>query len=402
MNLFDHQKSLVLNSPDKHALIWETGTGKTYASLALIQKKKLLTFLVICPKGLVQKWEKEVLEFGIVNQVYRIISKEQFKIHMKELPPFDAVIVDEAHYFFGTTSALMKSLREYFKKWDTKYRYFLSGTPYRSSPMDIYIMCALLGKKLPYWEFHNEFFYTVQMGSRSVPVVKTGIQHRIAELVHSVGSIVKLEECVDMPPELYTEDIVEPTKEQKDAIALLEGILPVTRYTAEHQIAGGTLKGNEYEPSTFYASNKLAKLKDRVASIDRTIVVCRYNNEIEYLQEELKSVGKRIEVIRGSTENREDLLKSLDNEDRYILIVNAKISEGWELTSCSHMIFYSYDFELKNYIQMFGRLRRLNKPRPVMYISIMVKDTIDMAVWASLKNKQDFHLAIYARSQMVL
>lgn len=402
MQLFDHQKELVKKSPDKHALIWETGTGKTYGALALIVEKKCTTFLVVCPKGLVAKWEYQIAEFGITGQIWKVMSKEQFKIHVKELLPYDAVIVDEAHYFFGTTSGLMKSLRWYFAKWETRYRYLLTGTPYRSTPMDIYVMCALLDHKLHYYEFQNKFFYSIRMGSRMIPQIKAGIQDEVAKIVHSVGSIVKLEDCIDMPPAIFAEDIVEATKEQKDAIAAMEGVLPVTRYTAEHQITGGTLKGNEYEQTSFYASNKLAKLKERLEGIDRCIVVCRYNNEIAYLADELKSSGKRIAVIQGSTDDREGLLAELGNEERYVLLVNAKISEGWELTSCSHMIFYSYDFELKNYTQMFGRLRRINEPRPAMYISIMVKDTVDEAVFRSLKNKEDFHIAIYARSRGVV
>lgn len=399
---YKHQRELAELNPDRHALVHEPGTGKTYASLMLAEQKNH-DVLVICPKGLVQKWENDLVEYGFPSGIkVHLISKEQFKIHVHELPRYSTVIVDEAHYFFGTKSGLMKSLRWYFDKHGVECRYLLTGTPYRSTPMDIYIMCALLGKKLHYYEFQNKFFYSIRMGSRMIPQIKKNIENDVAAVVVGVGSIVKLDECVDMPPEIFAEDVVAPTKEQKDAIENMDGILPVTRYTAEHQITGGTLKGNEYEQTSFYASNKLAKLKERLEGIDRCIVVCRYNNEIAYLADELKSSGKRIAVIQGSTDDREGLLAELGNEERYVLLVNAKISEGWELTSCSHMIFYSYDFELKNYTQMFGRLRRINEPRPAMYISIMVKDTVDEAVFRSLKNKEDFHIAIYARSRGVV
>lgn len=397
---YKHQSDLAALNPDRHALVHEPGTGKTYASLMLAEQKNQFV-LIICPKGLVQKWEQDLISYGFpVGLKVHLISKEQFKIHVRELPKYNTVIVDEAHYFFGTKSAMMKALRWYLDHHDVKCRYMLTGTPYRSTPMDIYIMCSLLGKKLHYYEFQNKFFYSIRMGSRMIPQIKKNIENEVAAVVVGVGSIVKLDECVDMPPEIFAEDIVAATKEQKDAIESMEGILPVTRYTAEHQITGGTLKGNEYEATSYYESNKLSKLRERLSGINRCIVVCRYNNEIEYLAEELKDTEKRIAVIRGSTEDREALLKSLGDEERYILIVNAKISEGWELTSCSHMIFYSYDFELKNYIQMKGRLRRLNEPRPAMYISIMVKDTVDEAVFRSLRSKQTFHIAIYAKGMV--
>ena len=176
MNLFNHQQQLVKRNPDRHALIWETGTGKTFGTLSLaIRKSKII--LIICPKGLVDKWNEDIKNFP--GPTYKVISKEQFKKFHKTLPWFECAIVDESHYFFGTKSGLMKSLKWYFENHKVKYRFLLTGTPYRSTPMDIYMMCYLLGNKLNYWSFQNEFFYSVRMGTRMIPMVKKGIEQKI-------------------------------------------------------------------------------------------------------------------------------------------------------------------------------------------------------------------------------
>ncbi len=394
ITLFNHQKSLLLRNPDRHALIWETGTGKTFGALSLANKKSKI-ILIICPKGLVDKWNEDIKNF--LGPTYKVISKEQFKKFHKTLPWFECVIVDESHYFFGTKSGLMKSLKWYFEHYNIKYRYLLTGTPYRSTPMDIYMMCYLLGNKLNYWSFQNEFFYSVRMGTRMIPMVKKGIEQKIADIVKSVGSIVKLDECIDMPESTFKEEYFEMTVEQIEAVNTLEDITPIVKYVKIHQITGGTLKGDEYNPPRTFKSNKTNRLLELVNEINRVIVTCRYNHEIEFLKSFLISEGKNVFVINGSTNNRHEILTNLSSMDKYVLIVNSAISEGWQMQNCNHMIFYSYDFQLKNYVQLLGRLRRIDKPRPVLYISLIVKDTIDEAVFNCIKNKNDFHLAIYCK-----
>jgi len=394
LKLFQHQMKLVTTAPDRHALIWETGSGKSYGAISLAVKKTK-KILIICPKGLVVKWKDDIKQFP--GQNFLILSKETFKRDHKTLPKYDCVIVDEAHYFFGTKSQLMKSLRWYLEHHDVPYRYFLSGTPYRSSPMDIYIMCTLLGKKLSYWSFQTKFFYQVRMGMRMVPVVKKGIEKDIADIVRSVGSIVRLEECIDMPEAMYREEYFPLTNEQKEAIKLLPDTNPIVRYTKIHQICGGTLKGNEYEESQRFEGAKIHRTIELAEEIERLIIVCRYNEEIDYLKEKLVAEGHTVRVINGAVENRHEILEELCKMTRYVLIVNASCCEGWQLQNCNHMIFYSYSFELKNKIQMEGRLRRIDAPRPVLYISLAVKDSIDEAVCQSLKNKESFHVEIYAK-----
>lgn len=400
MKLFAHQQKLLDRAPDRHALVWEVGTGKTIGALSLVVKKMQQTeeeVIIICPKGLVDKWKADIKAMDI--EAF-IISKEQFKIHHKTLPRFGCVLVDEAHYFFGTKSQLMKSLKWYLEHHSVPFRYFLTGTPYRSSPMDIYVMANLLGQKLSYWTFQSKFFYQIRMGARMVPMVRPNIEKDIATIVQSLGSIVKLEECIDMPPATYKEEYVGLTESQKQGIIELDDTTPIVRFTKIHQICGGSLKGDEYSPAKFFEAKKESQLIELCTDIDKTIVVCRYNYEIERLRDTLsRETGKDVRVITGEIDGstRHEILTELSGKNKYILLVNAAISEGWQLQNCSHMIFYSYGFELKNKIQMEGRIRRIDVPRPVCYISLIVRDTIDQAIYESLKNKESFHIEIYIK-----
>lgn len=397
MNLYKHQQQLLDINPQIWALVWSMGTGKTIGSLALANKN-CKSILIICPKGLKTSWERAVKNFPFeTGKSIEIITKETFRRDHKKLDRFECVICDECHHFLGTKSAMMKSLRWYLNAHKVNYRYFLTGTPYRSSPMDIYVLATLLGYKMDYLAFFNRFFYRIKMGHREVPMVKNGIEEEIAEIVNGLGNTVKLSDCIDMPPQTFREEYFELTKEQKEAIKMLDDVNPVVRYGRIHQICGGTIKGDEYTDDVLIKSSKEERLFEVIEELDKVIVVCRYNLEIEKLQDiaSKRFKDRKIAVINGSINNRQEILDELETHMKYVLFVNGACSEGWQLQSCSHMVFYSYDFSLKNKLQMEARITRIDAPRPTFYLSLICKDTIDQAVYETLGKHMDFHIAIY-------
>jgi len=395
LKLYPHQNKLLELNPKKHALIHEMGTGKTITSLELCIKNKQEP-LIICPKGLKKGWEETIKRYYPTLK-YVIYTKETFRRDYKKVSRYNCIIYDEIHYALGTKSAMMKTLRSYLSVHNPEFRYFLSGTVYRSSPFDVFMLCNLLDKKLDYWKFFHTYFYKIPMGNRMIPIVKKGIEEDIGKLARSVGSVLKLEECVDMPESIHSTENFKLNVKQIEAINLLEEVLPIVKYSKIHQICGGTLKGNEYEEDKIIGSPKADRLIELSVELNRMIVVCRYNNEIEYLKQLLENTGKYVKVINGSVDgsNRYDILKDLEQRDEYILLVNASVSEGWQLQNCCHMIFYSYSFELKNKLQMEGRLRRIDKPRPVFYLSLVCEKTIDEDVISALNKSESFHIEIY-------
>lgn len=396
ITLFNHQKKILQENPNNYLFIWEPGCGKTIGALSLVNKNNLSP-LIICPKGLVDMW-KETLQNLFPTIKYSIYSKETFRRDWKIIPAHNCVVVDEVHYHFGTKSGMMKSLLGYIKKHNPTHRYFLTGTPYRSSPNDAFVCSSLMGKPLNYYSFQSKFFFMMRLGHRLIPRPRDGMEKELAKVFHYFGSPVKLEECVDMPPAIYKKELFSLTKDQIKAIQTLDDQTAISRYTKIHQICGGTLKSDGYSDPQTFESLKKDRLLELVNNISKVIIVCRYNEEMNCLIKELNKAGYYTAFINGSVDNRHELLQSLEHLDRYVLLVNAKCSEGWELKSCSHMIFYSYDWELKNKIQMEGRIRRINNPRPVMYTSLVCEKSIDEEVVRSLDKKMDFHLSTYLES----
>ena len=70
----------------------------------------------------------------------------------------------------------------------------------------------------------------------------------------------------------------------------------------------------------------------------------------------------------------------------------------WRIISV--MVFYSYDFSLKNYIQIKGRIQRINNIKKNVYFSLVVKGTIDEDVFKCIQRKEDFDIEIYERTRL--
>lgn len=405
MKLYKHQREIVTQSPNKIALVWETGTGKSYAAIGLANAKKEPT-LYIVPKGLKPKWKRDLSTY---SQVYtQIVTKEEFRKLYKELPRYDTVVVDEAHYFFGSPKKVQmaRALHSYFKKHHVQHRYLLTATVYRSNPMDVYYMLQLLDRVPSYSSFTNTFFFSRQMYGRTFNVPRSGsrVAEELAAYARSAADIVKLQDCVDVPDQQFRLEMFTYHKEQKTELnkMQIEYMEPIVKYTQEHRICGGTLKAKGYEDDSTHVfhSKKIDRLLELVEENQKIIIVCRYNDEIEMLKDKLQGfTDRKIAYINGKVigEDRQKILDNFKDCDSYILLVNAAVSEGWELHRCPFMVFYSYDFSLKNYLQMIGRIKRINDLHKNVYISLIVKDSIDEAVYKNIvEKKMDFHVAIYA------
>jgi len=389
MKLYKHQQQLVDLNPDKHGLFWQCGTGKTLAAIELAKDKG--SALIVCPKSIKEQWEEQI-------DYWHVFTKEEFRKAWNKLPKYDCLIIDEAHYFSGIKSQMYKSLIKYVKKHNPQYIYLLTATPYLSTPFNIYCLASILGCNWSYQQFFNRFFTRVYMGSRLVPVIKTNIEPQIAKLVNTIGNTVKLQDCVDVPEQIYQTEYFGLTLEQCTAIERIksEETNHIVKWTRIHQVCGGSLKGDGYTETRYFKSEKLDRLKDICKEHKKVVVVCRYNAEVEMITDSLKEkYDGTIINITGQNKDRHHCIQVANKEDKCLIIINAACCEGYELPTFDLMVFYSYDFSLKNYLQMKGRIQRINNVKKNVYLSLIVKDTIDEDVKKSLDNKVSFDIEIY-------
>lgn len=401
IKLYKHQQKLVDKEPKKWLLSWGTGSGKTLTTIKLSELYGIHNVLVICPKSIKEKWQRDVEVFAKEPWLFTIVTKEEFKKRWENLVGFRKVIIDESHYFSGIKSSMYKTMIKWLAKNRPSQIYLATATPYLSTVWNIFALGNILGRDWKWHKWNKYFFYQIQMGNRKIPKQKehingVPIKDVVAETINTkLGNTVKLEDCVDVPDQTFLVEEFELTKDQERGIDELDDVAHIVYWTKCHQINGGTLKSDGYNEDQYFKCEKLNRVIDLCKEHKKIIIVSRYNNEIKYIQDVLKRNKKKVFIINGETKNKDTVCLQAELEEECVVLVNAACSEGYELPSFPIMVFYSYDFSLKNYIQMIGRIQRINNIKKNVYISLINKGTIDEDVYNSIQSKKDFDISIY-------
>lgn len=396
MELYAHQKEFLSEEHFRHLLCWDMGTGKTRTSIEWAKYRTGRTLAVV-PKGLQENWLRESEKWGVTID---IISKENFKKLFRTIGSYDNLIIDEAHYFAGK-SDMNKAMQFYCDANPHMAILALTGTPYLRNAWNVYRLGKILGHKWSYRTFDLTFFQPIRMGYRVIPQQKNdaATKKRLAQYVAEMGSTKHLSECADVPESQEYKEVVQVTKEQKEAVDELEDFDPLVRYMKEQQIMGGYIKADEFTPLQVFSSEKRKKLIELVGQNEKVMVVCRYIHEVEELSAAIQKEGRTVFTLHGGTKDRDKVVQKARKSEDCVLIVSAPMSEGWEIPEIETMIFYSHSFSLKDYLQMKGRVQRINDLRPRCYIHLIVQDSVDESVYKCMMNKKDFLQQIYAEKR---
>ena len=78
-----------------------------------------------------------------------------------------------------------------------------------------------------------------------------------------------------------------------------------------------------------------------------------------------------------------------EESDECYLILQSSIGVGFEIPSFSCMVFASQHYSMVNYVQMKGRIRRINNIKPVIYYHLLGGRCDDM-IYKSFQDGKDF------------
>lgn len=401
MELYAHQQRVIDLNPPKYLLASGTGTGKTITALALAAHNNL-EVLVVCPKQVRKKWERTMEEMFVVGTV---IGRDRFRIDHKKIRTYQAIIWDECHIGIGNMKSQMhKAFMWYVTKHDVYFRWLLSGTPYSSGPLNIYSIARALGHNWNYLTFRDRFFVPRYFGNRMIWEPRKGIEEEVALLIRRIGDVTRLEECFDVPDQILDVEYFEQSLEQRKAIKEMQTqeSNPAVRFVKLHQIASGTLKGNEFEEGKTYACDKNDRIVTYAEENKKLIVFSRYNAHLILLSQMLHEKKIPHAIINGDVDDKEIIFAHAEASDRFVLLINAQVAEGYELPSFSVMLFASLSFSYVAYTQAMYRILRANALKKNVYKILLTEGTPDERVYASIKNKEDFSLAIYAKEETTI
>lgn len=412
-----HQQHIVDKDPKKCGIFYGTGSGKTRIGLSLAQGDTL----VVAPKLQTEdkNWEKEYVKMGLTSKtvLLTVMSKEKFKKVYKELPPYDTLIIDEAHTVCGVypdtkrkkgktvpkASQLYEAVQWYVKNKEPPRVYLLTATPTRN-PMAVWAASKLLGRGCDFYMFRNRFYFMKKMNGYDRWFVKKDKESKalLGKLVRKIGFTGKLQDWMDVPEQTEKYVNCPLTKEQKDVISSLHLDFPdpLVLFGKTHQVENGVLYRDEWSEREFYNNNKLKAIQDLVEEFPKVIIFAKYKNQILHIKNAIESSEIETYVLTGETKNRGELIAKAEAADRCVFIAQSGISAGYELPSFRCTIFASASYVHLDLEQARGRNLRMNKLEGAnnLYVYLVSGDA-DKAVWDALEHKQDFHEAVFVKDK---
>ena len=229
-------------------------------------------------------------------------------------------------------------------------------------------------------------------------IVGVPVEEYIAALINKLGDTVKLS---DVAGEIECENIIENfklTSNQKEAINLLNDVVPIARRQRIFQIINGTLKSDGYSENQYFKSEKFDRAIDIISTTEKIIVVCKHTLEIKRFKETIKD--REVFVLDGSTDikERQRIMDAFNKKLDAVVIVQAQVCEGFSLFA-PVMMFYSLHSGFVEYSQMKSRPFMPDRKNSIMYIYLIVKDkeyTYDEDCYNNVVIlKQSYNFAIY-------
>lgn len=452
-NPFGHQKTALKKSRGKqaYAFFMEMGTGKSKVIIdeigILYSEGEIDIAVVFAPKGVYMNWIKSELpaHLGIDADIMHWMSGGGSKSHQQELMAFlkprkklriflvntEAVssgtkainylkrllssgvsymAVDESTFIKNPTSKRTKNVVALGRL--AKYRRIATGSPVTRSPLDLYSQFEFLGTGLlgssSYYPFRARFAVMQQkdFGGRRVNIV-VGYKNldELTARVDGHSYRVTKDECLDLPPKIYTRRDVELTQEQQIAyndmrtIAFTEigdgfvsATSAITILLRLHQITCGHITDENGDVHTL-KSNRVSEMMEVLSEVSGdTIIWARYRHDIRQIVEAIKKEYGEDSVAQyhgGNTNTRQDDVDRFLNDNKCRFMVSNQQSGGYGNTwvNANTVIYFSNDYDLEKRLQSEDRAHRSGQTRPVTYVDLVAPNTVDEKILQALRRK---------------
>jgi SNF2 family DNA or RNA helicase len=463
---YSHQREALERSwhRDSYGLLLEMGTGKSKVLIdnicMLRESSGLSRALIIAPKGMYANWtNKEIpthlpdrhaqttimhrwqgggstAEQKIITRFMRdddslkilVMNTEAFSMSSRAREVAEKFVrvgrclvgVDESSTIKNPDAKRTKRIIKLGRI--AQWRRILTGTPVTRSPLDLWAQFEFLeAGGLGYKSFYSfRARYAVmekkEFGGRSIDVV---VGHRdtehLSRLVAVRASVVRKEDCLDLPPKVYVTRYVEMTDEQRRlydelrdycTVELERGVYMTTTQVIVqllrlHQIVCGHAVSESGDVRDI-DTNRLDSLQELVEeTTGRNIIWCSYRRDIEKVAARLRSMGRRVVVYMGgvSEEDRADAVFRFQGESNGRIcpdhiraddFVGTPASGGYglTLTKASTVIYYSNNYDLEKRLQSEDRAHRIGQTKSVLYVDMMCRDTVEQKIIEALHRKE--------------
>tara|TARA_Y100001968_G_scaffold254287_2_gene240140 strand:- start:14450 stop:15985 length:1536 start_codon:yes stop_codon:yes gene_type:complete len=430
---FDHQVSTAsfLTLHQKGFCFNEQGTGKTasaiWASDFLMKQGVINRVLVVCPLSIMDSaWRDDLFTFATHRTVsvahgsadkrkkivqegsdYVVINYDGIGIVLDELKKggFDLIIVDEATHYKNAQTRRWKLLRQLIH--DNTWLWMMTGTPAAQNPTDAYGLAKLVNPyKVPrfFGAFKDMVMYKVSQFTWKIRSNATDIVYRVLQPAIRFTK----DECLDLPPMVYTKRQVELTAQQKKYYKELKTklVLDITgeQITAVNaavtlnkllQISAGAIYTDEGEILEFDIKNRYKVLREVIdESSQKVLVFVPFKHAIDILTDKLRSEGITTEVIRGDVpaHKRTHIFKQFqEDDDPQVLVIQPQAAaHGVTLTRANTVVWWGPTSSLETYDQANARVHRSGQTHKCTVVQLQGSDA-EKHVYRLLDRKINVH-----------
>ena len=457
---YEHQLTALKKSwaQKNYALFMEMGTGKSKVLVdniaMLYDNGAIKAALIIAPKGVYKNWNdiefpvhlpdhventKVLWEANITQKKQKELDtlfdgQETLKLLIMNVEAFSTkkgldfansflniflgralIGIDESTTIKNPTAKRTKNILTLGNL--ASYKRILTGSPVTKSPLDLYSQCEFLD---PWLLGHNSFYsfraryanmVKRNFGGRSVQLVTS--YRRLDELAGTLDSFsyrVLKEDCLDLPPKVFTKRTVELSKEQKDIYAqlketalafskegkLMSTVNVMTQLMRLHQVTCGTFKADDGTIKNL-PNNRIQTLMDCLEETDGKVIIwATYREDLKKIVEALKKAygeASTVEYHGGvDAKVRQDHIaqfQDVKGPTRFF-VGNAQTGGyGITLTAANTVIYFSNSYDLEKRLQSEDRAHRIGQTGSVLYIDLIAEKTIDEKIVKALKDKVD-------------
>jgi SNF2 family DNA or RNA helicase len=417
----------------------DMGTGKTKAAIDVIQSdRNLRIVLVVCPLAVIPEWENQIKihapdSFIIWNSLKypgtskfkadrlsqwraewgRCATEQRFlilinyemvwrgdlgKLLLNYSVP-DAVIYDESHRIKSHTGKASKFC--YKLSQETERCLLLTGTPMPHSRLDIFAQARCIDPGVfgtSFTSFRNYYFDFVSHPFPHVKRRRNEHDEEFAKRYKLLFYTVKASEVLDLPHRTFTTRVgaLEPEAQkvyddlERDAVSELLNVSafnPLTKLVRLQQCVSGEVKNDDgvMQHVSDAKYNLFLDFLEDVPPDEPLVIYCKYTQDVANVRRACTQMGRSSSELSG---NENSLQEWQDGETLDLVCQIKSGKEGINLTRSRICVQYSLGFSLGDYCQSIKRLHRPGQLRPVDYVHMVIKNTVDMKIMNALAKRQ--------------
>lgn len=310
----------------------------------------------------------------------------------------------------------------------SKYRRILTGFPYPQAPLDAFGQFYFLNPKiLKYpniyaFKAHYAVMKTMQIrtggfddfGNAKTRKIKVVEGYRnlpeLQERVEKYSSRILKEDCLDLPPKVYTCREVDLTDEQQDvynevlefgfkefeAAATVTVAMQLTLNLRLQQVVAGHVGLDGGVGVRRLKSNRINAVLDALEEVSGKVVI--WSHFVPTIEDLVEGITKKfgpdsVSGFYGATKDRDreeikDRFQDPDSPLRFFVSNPQTGGAGLTLTAAATAFYVTNSFNLEHRVQSEDRIHRIGQTLSTLYTDFVSPGTVEMRVREALVIKK--------------